>query len=171
LLPDATDQELGSALRKWREGLGLKVYQLAEKAEISQGYLSDIENGRRRLNDDTADKIVAALNLKFEELEQLLADRIRSERPRVLIEDRVLAKAAAESFLREQPQPYGVNLPGLAAVSQRTIGMEGVARHFVTALSKQDAAALVTRFMSEYQAGDESGLAKANAITHILSEP
>lgn len=36
----------GPRIRKWRKGIGMKAYMLAEKLKISQGSLSDIENGK-----------------------------------------------------------------------------------------------------------------------------
>jgi len=36
----------GPRIRKWRKSISLKAFQLAEVIKISQGSLSDIENGK-----------------------------------------------------------------------------------------------------------------------------
>lgn len=48
------------AIRKWR---GMSQDELAAKAEISQGYLSDVENGKRVLAAATAAKTARALDV------------------------------------------------------------------------------------------------------------
>lgn len=48
------------AIRKWR---GMSQDELASKAEISQGYLSDVENGKRVLATATAAKAALALDV------------------------------------------------------------------------------------------------------------
>ncbi len=47
------------ALRKWR---GLKQREVAEKSGVAQGFLSDIESGRRVGSRETLEKIAAALD-------------------------------------------------------------------------------------------------------------
>lgn len=49
---------LVKALRKWR---GLKQRELARRSGIAQGFLSDIESGRRVGSRETLEKIAAAL--------------------------------------------------------------------------------------------------------------
>ncbi|SFT85568.1 helix-turn-helix transcriptional regulator [Mesorhizobium sp. YR577] len=46
------------ALRKWR---GLTQSDLADKAGLTQGFLSDLEGRRRTASDDTAARLAAAL--------------------------------------------------------------------------------------------------------------
>ncbi len=48
------------ALRKWR---GLTQIDLATLADLGQGYLSDVEAGRRRGSRKTLEKIAATLNV------------------------------------------------------------------------------------------------------------
>jgi DNA-binding transcriptional regulator YiaG len=48
-----------TALRKWR---GLTQNDLAARLEISQGYLSDLESGRRKGAPETLDALASALN-------------------------------------------------------------------------------------------------------------
>lgn len=48
------------ALRKWR---GVKQQDLAAKAGLGQGYLSDIENGRRKGSDAAMQGVARALDI------------------------------------------------------------------------------------------------------------
>jgi DNA-binding XRE family transcriptional regulator len=48
------------ALRKWR---GLQQYDVAVRAEIGQGYLSELENGKRTRSVDTLAKIAHVLDV------------------------------------------------------------------------------------------------------------
>lgn len=167
MLPQATDQQLGQALRRWRDALDLRGYQLAEQAGFSQGYLSDIENGRRRLNDEIAERIGAVKGLDLTAFELELAALVEPVRQPA----RIPVTESEFSGVREDEPVYRVRVstPGLPSRPAMP-GMEDLARALVATLSKQQAAELVGRFMAEYQAGDESGLAKANAILYILSD-
>ena len=55
-------------IRVWREHRGLTSKALAEKAEIAQGFLSQIETGRREGTIETLRKIAAALSLTIDDL-------------------------------------------------------------------------------------------------------
>jgi repressor LexA len=75
---DAVSEEchnlLGSTIRKLREGAGMNSQKkLAVRAGISQGYLSQIENGERRsVSPDTAEKLAKALGVQVTELTALM---------------------------------------------------------------------------------------------------
>lgn len=59
-------------IKEKREQLGISQKELAEKADISQSFLCDIEQGRSKPSIDTALKIAEALNIddiKFFETE------------------------------------------------------------------------------------------------------
>ena len=49
-----------TAVRKWR---GMKQTELAERAGLSQGYLSDLESGRRKGAPDSLEAIAKALDV------------------------------------------------------------------------------------------------------------
>jgi DNA-binding XRE family transcriptional regulator len=55
-------------IRVWREYRGLTARDLAAKAEISGGYLSQIESGDRDGSFDTIKKIAAALGISVDDL-------------------------------------------------------------------------------------------------------
>ena len=50
-------------IKERREQLGISQKQLAEKADISQSFLCDIEQGRSKPSIDTALKIADALDI------------------------------------------------------------------------------------------------------------
>ena len=59
-------------IKERREQLGISQKELAEKAEISQSFLCDIEQGRSKPSIDTAVKLADALDIsdiKFFETE------------------------------------------------------------------------------------------------------
>ncbi|MFQ5535481.1 MAG: helix-turn-helix domain-containing protein [Sphingomonadales bacterium] len=55
-------------VRVWREYRGLSVKELAEKAEISAAYLSQIEGGAREGSVSTMKALATALNLDLDDL-------------------------------------------------------------------------------------------------------
>jgi DNA-binding XRE family transcriptional regulator len=55
-------------VRVWREYRGLTARDLAARAEISGGYLSQIESGDRDGSFDTIKKIAAALGISVDDL-------------------------------------------------------------------------------------------------------
>lgn len=50
-------------IKKIREELNMSQRELAEKADISQQFLCDIEQGRKKPSIDTAIKLARALNI------------------------------------------------------------------------------------------------------------
>jgi DNA-binding Xre family transcriptional regulator len=55
-------------VRVWREHRGHSLRQLAERAGIGSGYLSQIENGERKGTVETLKKIAAALDVDLDDL-------------------------------------------------------------------------------------------------------
>ena len=62
---------LGIVIKKYREAKGLTQIELAKKASIGSGTLGDIERGVNKSTIKTLNKISKALNLSFEENEEL----------------------------------------------------------------------------------------------------
>ncbi len=56
---------LGDRLRKWRQSVPLKSYELARLISISQGSLSDIENKKSLPSADTISKIYLNTNINI----------------------------------------------------------------------------------------------------------
>jgi transcriptional regulator with XRE-family HTH domain len=61
-------QKLGQNVRKYRERAKLTQDRLCDTADISQYYLSQIENGRRKPTLDILNKIAEALNIQIFQL-------------------------------------------------------------------------------------------------------
>src|SRR5712691_4249835 len=57
-----------SPVRVWREHRGRSLRQLAERAGVGAGYLSQIENGARKGTVKTMKKIAAALDVDLDDL-------------------------------------------------------------------------------------------------------
>ena len=55
-------------VRVWREHRGRSLRQLAARAGIGAGYLSQIENGQRKGTVETLTKIAAALDIDLDDL-------------------------------------------------------------------------------------------------------
>ncbi len=49
-------------LKQWREYRGLSQQRLAERLDTSKGYISDLERGKRRYNQDMLELLADALN-------------------------------------------------------------------------------------------------------------
>ncbi len=57
-----------SLVRLWREHRGLSAAQLAEAADISAGYLSELENGKKTGSLETLRRLAAVLKLDIDDL-------------------------------------------------------------------------------------------------------
>jgi len=56
------NQKRSFFLREWRKHRGLTQEQLASRLETSKGYISDLERGVRRYNQDILEALAKALN-------------------------------------------------------------------------------------------------------------
>jgi transcriptional regulator with XRE-family HTH domain len=65
---------MGRAIRRVREDLGIEQRELAHKAGIGASYLSAIENGRSVPSQDLVDRIGVSLNLPKEVIYWLALD-------------------------------------------------------------------------------------------------
>ena len=59
---------IGAEIKKVRISKGLTQRSLASLAGISTSYLTDLENGKRRLNEEKLARIAAALQLRISDL-------------------------------------------------------------------------------------------------------
>ena len=59
---------VGKNIRACRTVVGLTLEQLAEKADMSWPYLSEIERGRENISLDRLARLAGALNVKLTEL-------------------------------------------------------------------------------------------------------
>ena len=70
LSEDALKQALGSAIRERRKALGLTLSQMAQRTDVSLGYLSQIELGKNSASIETLYKISLGLGIKIADLFQ-----------------------------------------------------------------------------------------------------
>jgi len=68
--PPATDRRVWLELRVIREKDGHTLSSLARAAEMSLGYLSDLESGKREPNPIVTRKLAVALNVPLSVLEK-----------------------------------------------------------------------------------------------------
>ncbi len=61
------DRTVGEWLKDNREAKGLSLRKLAAQLELSPSYISDIENGNRRVTETLARSITVELGLSFDE--------------------------------------------------------------------------------------------------------
>ena len=59
--------ELGEKLKYFRESKKMSIYRLAQEADISQGHISDLENGRNQPTIDTLKRLIAPLGITLAE--------------------------------------------------------------------------------------------------------
>lgn len=65
---DATRVEVGSAVRRARQGVGLTTRELAARTDVSQAMISMIENGRTTPSISTLFKLAEALGVRAQHL-------------------------------------------------------------------------------------------------------
>ena len=97
-----------------RKSLGMQQKDLAERAGISSGYLSQIESGSRRLNVEVQIKIANALGVKpsalvdFDATDHEDMQRVKHAMERATAAERRLmlqiAEMVEERLFQEQPQ-------------------------------------------------------------------
>lgn len=59
--------ELGEKLKYFRESKKMSIYRLAQEADISQGHISDLENGRNQPTIDTLKRLITPLGITLAE--------------------------------------------------------------------------------------------------------
>jgi len=70
LSEQALRESLGNAIRERRKGLGLTLAQMAQRTNVSLGYLSQIELGKNSASIETLYRISLGLGVKMAELFQ-----------------------------------------------------------------------------------------------------
>lgn len=72
----STGNTLGEILREARRAKRLTLRAVADAADISHGFVADLELGRRNASDDVLERISTAIGADFNEVRRA-ADRIR----------------------------------------------------------------------------------------------
>jgi DNA-binding response OmpR family regulator len=70
LTPNALREQLGAVIRERRKALGLTLAQMAERSDVSLGYLSQIELGKNSASIETLYNIALGLRVRIADLFQ-----------------------------------------------------------------------------------------------------
>jgi transcriptional regulator with XRE-family HTH domain len=120
-------QDIGSFIRAQREAAQVSVRQLAEKAGVSNPYLSQIERGLRKPSADVLNQIAKALRLSAEVLyvrAGILEPSEASEVRDAIINDTAITERQKQALLdiyasfRLQNEAPNGDAPGEAAPSE-----------------------------------------------------
>jgi transcriptional regulator with XRE-family HTH domain len=76
--------KIGEIIRKRREGLGLKVYELAEKVGVNPVYITQIEKHNKLPSPAIFLKILESLSLPADELNDLYQLYMKEKFPEIL---------------------------------------------------------------------------------------
>ena len=106
-------QELGDVLRDFRLQKGRTLRQVASKASVALGYLSEVERGQKEASSELLSAICDALDVRMSELMREVSDEL------ALAE---LAQSAAAT----EPVPAPVRRPMLNSVSVTGVPPERV---------------------------------------------
>ena len=89
------------SLRHWRFVRRLEQTELAEKADLSQDYLSKVESGTRGCNREAAEKLAEVLRVDLEELRKRREEKEDEQGPsRLLRRPRTVYKQVHQAYLR-----------------------------------------------------------------------
>ncbi len=69
---------LGESLRELRTSSGLTLREVSGRAQVSLGYLSEIERGQKEASSELLNAVCAALNTPLADVLRLVSDRIDS---------------------------------------------------------------------------------------------
>lgn len=61
-------KQIGERIRSFRKAKGFSQEELAERASVHYTYIGQVERGEKNFSIDTLEKVIAALNITFEEL-------------------------------------------------------------------------------------------------------
>jgi len=140
----------------------MKGIEFAGKAGLSQGYISDIENGRRRLTEEVARRVAMAFGLSVAEFEDEL--------------ERAALPATGQWEICDSPALVGEDPPAYRAQARpppesdaALSAHESLARFFVESLPREKAFALVRELTDLAERGDPLAASRAQALLQILT--
>jgi transcriptional regulator with XRE-family HTH domain len=152
----AIQGRLGPALRKFRESRGSSGKEFAAAAGMSQGHLSEIENGRRNLTEALIDRIAESVSLSPADLVDTLSSFLSAD------------PVESPPRFREDPSPYHYTphiQPGLPPPDEYL----ELATWFVSQLPPSKAWELVRDFTALAENGDLAAARRARALIFILT--
>jgi len=84
-------QEIGDVLRDLRQQKGFTLRQVASRAKVALGYLSEIERGQKEASSEILSSVAAALDVPISQIMHLVAERFEAVET-VVIPDTVPAE-------------------------------------------------------------------------------
>lgn len=159
LLPSLTDKQLGAAFRAVRESRGLRARDAASKAGVSQSYWSEIESGKRRLNERTVARAAHGFGIGEDALMNEIEGKAGAAPAGTLLGG---ASGSGKSFV---PRTYLSDAP---APLDTHDDFRGLATAMVSALPRDDAWRLLDRLTEASKHGDTAAMARARALLSIL---
>ncbi|MEY4417753.1 MAG: hypothetical protein RIQ88_191 [Actinomycetota bacterium] len=84
-------QEIGEVLRDLRQQKGYTLRQVASRASVALGYLSEIERGQKEASSEILASVAQALNVPISQIMRMVAERFAAVET-VVIPDTVPAE-------------------------------------------------------------------------------
>lgn len=163
-MDDAKAKAHGRALRRVRESREMLAKDLANRAAMSPGHLSELEKGKRPLTAAVISRLATALEMEPPDLIAELEDT--SVRYPTLSESRLRETPASPTYNLPFPPPD----PEATPPPQQENDFLVLARFLVAQIPREKAWALVNDFTAAAAAGDKDAFRKARAMLAILSE-
>ena len=141
----------------------MKGIAFAAKVGLSQGYISEIENGKRRLTEEVARRVAKAFGISVSEFEEELELAASPTTGQWEIPTAALTVAEEPGIYRAKARdPTEMPVPN---------PHESLARFFVDSMPREKAFALVRELTDQAEHGDLLAASRAQALLYILTTP
>jgi hypothetical protein len=150
---------LGPALRKFREALGKSGKDFAAIAGMSQGHLSEVEQGRRNLTAALITRLAAGLEISEPDLIAKLSEMMPAVQPE-----------PESPVMREEPAVYRTRATQTQWISE-VDECRALTKYLMRALPKSEVWKLVHQLTDAAEAGDLLAGKCAKTLLVLLSEP
>jgi transcriptional regulator with XRE-family HTH domain len=95
-------QEIGDVLRDFRQQKGRTLRQIASRASVALGYLSEVERGQKEASSEILASVADALGVPLSVIMREVSDRLASVE-NIVIPDRVPDEFVSEFDSTEKP--------------------------------------------------------------------
>lgn len=93
-------QEIGDVLRSHRLRQGQTLRQVAARASVALGYLSEVERGQKEVSSEILASVADALNLPLSVVMREVSDRVASVEG-IYIDDTFIPDTVPDAFVTE----------------------------------------------------------------------
>ena len=93
-------QEIGYVLRTHRQRQGQTLRQVAARASVALGYLSEVERGQKEVSSEILASVADALNLPLSVVMREVSDRVASVEG-IYIDDTYIPDTVPDAFVTE----------------------------------------------------------------------